>query len=475
MTDDRGTLDFPSLERLDADGAAAVHEASMRIVEELGVQLNHDRARALLDANGATVDGDLVRVPRDLVEECVASAPAEFTLHARNPDNDVTVGGDGEPVRAPGHGPANVVRYGAERRRGTRDDYETLLKLAQTEDVISCTGYRLCELDDVPPGTGHYEMLWRALTHTDKPVMGSTYGADRARDCLELVAIAVDDPDLSKPYVAGLVNTTPPRSIDEAHLGGLMTYAEHGQPPIVSSFTMAGASGPASLPAAMAQANAENLVAITLTQLVNPGTPVVYGVPSSNIDPRHGSLSIGSPESALFVSFAARMGRYYGLPSRGGGGLSDAKAVDYHGGFESMLLQTVTAFSGIDYVLNAVGVMESYSTVSPEKFVLDCDAIRYLDRFRAGYRIDEGTFALDAMAATDPAGHFLDEGAPDESAFFSPAFVDKRTHGDWSASGGKSAMELAHERVEARLAAYERPPMDADIERDLAAYVERHT
>jgi trimethylamine--corrinoid protein Co-methyltransferase len=195
-------------------------------------------------------------------------------------------------------------------------------------------------------------------------------------------------------------------------------------------------------------------------------------VPSSNVDTRYGSLSIGSPESALFVSFAAQMGRHYGIPSRGGGALSDSKSVDYQSGFESMLVQSVTAFSGIDFVLNAVGILESYSTVSPEKFVLDCEAIRYLDRFREGFRLDEGQFALDAIEATGPAGHFVGSRATDdESAFFRSAFVDKRSHGDWAADGGKSAFEMGRDRVRSRLDAYERPPIDDDIERELDRYV----
>lgn len=459
----------PSLRRLEEDGVEAIHEASMHIVEELGIRVGHDRARRIFAAHGATVEDEVVTVPRDIVENAVSAAPAAFTLRARNPDNDVTVGGDGPPVRAPGHGPPHVRTIGAGRRRARLSDYDDLAKLAQVEDVITCTGSRLCQPVDLDDSSGHTELFRRALTLTDQPVIGPTHGAARARASLDMAGIAMDDPDLSEPYVAGLVNTVPPRSIGEGMLAGLLTYAEHGQPPIVSSFTMAGASGPAPLAASMAQANAENLVGITLAQLVNPGTPVIYGVPSSNIDSRHGSLSIGSPESALFVWFAAAMGRYYDLPSRGGGGLSDAKTIDYQSGFESMLLQTVTAFSGIDFVLHAAGVLESYSTISPEKFVLDCEAIRYLDRFGTGFSVDEGSFALDDIASTEPAGHFA--GSPTRGEFFRSAFVDKRSHAAWEDAGGKSAGEMAADRVRARLEGYDRPALAEDKRRDLKRYV----
>lgn len=451
----------------------------MHILEEFGIRLGHERVRSELERHGATVDDDdVVRVPREVVEDAVRSAPASFTLHARNPDNDVTVGGDGPPVRAPGYGPPNVLTYTDGRRPATRGDYETLVKLAQVEDTISCTGYRLCEPPSVDEATGHYEMLERALTLTDQPVMGATYGAERARDCLEMVGIAVGDRELSRPYVAGLVNTVPPRSIEREMLGGLLTYAEHGQPPIVSSFTVAGASGPPTLAASLAQANAENLLAVTITQLVNPGTPVVYGAPTAAIDDQCGSLSIGTPESALVVAAAARLAAFYELPSRAGGGLSDSKAVDHQSGFESMFLQTTTDLAGIDFVLNAAGILESYSTISPEKFVLDCEALGYLDRFREGLTVDEAHLDLDRIGETPPAGHFV--GAPgsaldDEGGGFGSSFVDKRAHREWSEAGGKSAFELAHERVERRLADYERPELDADAERGLARFVDERT
>jgi trimethylamine--corrinoid protein Co-methyltransferase len=476
---------------LDAGDLDAVHEASMHIVEELGVQLNHERAQAVVADHGGSVDADGVATfPRDLLMEAVGRAPSTFTLHARDPAASVTVGGDGAPVRAPSYGPATVHTHGGqtgdgadyslgaanyERRDATLADYERLVKLAHAEDVMTCAGYSICRPTDVPRAERHVETLARTLTLTDKPVMGPTRGADRAQTCVEMVGLATGDPDLSKPLVAGLVNTTPPRSVDEATLGGLLTYADHGQPLVVSSFTMAGASGPPTVAASLAQANAENLAVIALVQLVTPGTPVVYGVPSATIDDRYGSLSIGGPESALFVALAGQLARYYGLPSRGGGALSDAKAVDYQSGFESALVGTVTAVSDLDFVLNAAGILESYAAVSPEKFVLDCELLRSLDRVREGVTVDAETLSLDRIADTDPASHFLDDGDGNARPFHRPAVVDKRAHGDWAGDGRRSAFELGHERVQRLLDEYERPAMDPESERELAALVADHT
>lgn len=463
------------LDRLDEAALAAVHEASMDLIEEIGIQLNHERARDLLVAEGGTADDDgVVTVPRSVVEECVGMAPDEFVLHARNRDKSVVVGGEGPPVRAPGYGPGVVRTSDQGRRNATLADYEVLLELAQVEDVVTCTGYALCEPADVDESAKHYEMLRRSLSLTDQPIMGPTYGEDRAEACMEMVGIAVGDRDLEKPYVAGLVNTVPPRRLGREMLGGLLTYAEHGQPLVVSSFTMAGASGPETVASSFALTNAENLLGITLTQLVNPGTPVVYGVPTAAVDGRYGSLSIGGPESALFATFGSQMARYYDLPSRSGGGLTDAKTVDYQGGFESALLQAVTRFSDVDFVLHATGVLESYAAISPEKFVLDCEVIRYLDRFGEGFAIEEEDFRLDQLAAVDPGGYFVGngDGAGTVAEFYQSSVVDKRSFDAWQRDGRRSAVEMGATRVAALREAYEEPSLSADVARELDRYVE---
>lgn len=467
-----GTIPTPPLERLDDDGIDAIDAASMHILEEIGIKVSHDDALEVLAAHGAEVDDELVRIDEDLVREAVELAPSSFTLYDRAGDSVLAIG-EGDVLRAPGYGSPNLVTFDEGRRQSTLDDYERLVKLAHLEDVINCTGYNVCEPNDVDQSVKHLEMVKRSLLLSDQPLMASTYGEARAAECLEMIAIATGDEDLSRPYALGLINTVPPRSLDTRMVGGLMTYAAAGQPPIVSSFTMAGASGPATLAGSLAQANAENLLGITIAQLVNPGTPVVYGVPSSNIDIRYGSLSIGSAESALFVSFAGQMGRFYDLPTRAGGALCDAKTVDYQAGFESMLVLATTAFADIDVVLHAAGILESYSAISPEKFVLDCEALRYLERFERGYAIDDDSFALDVMETVEPTGHYLSQRHTldhAESSFYRPDISDKRSHGDWAEDGGQSAFEAAHRRVESLLETYTRPPIEPELADAIEAY-----
>ncbi|GGN20556.1 trimethylamine methyltransferase family protein [Halarchaeum nitratireducens] len=287
-----------------------------------------------------------------------------------------------------------------------------------------------------------------------------------------MAAIATGVPSLSRPVIAGLVNTLPPRGIGTEMLGALLAYAEHGQPVIVSSFTMPGASGPRSFAASLAQANAETLFGITLAQLCNPGTPVVYGLPLARVDDRHESLSIGGPASGLFASVTAQLGRYYGVPTRAGGGVTDAVTVGHQSGAESALAQAVTALAGVDFVLHAAGVLDSYAAVSWEKFVLDCETLRALEWFREGISVPEEGIDVERIASVDPAGHYLGAAGSDDDTGFRPRIAERRPHRAWADGTSDSTFERAHEYVEDRLAAYERPPMDDAVERRLRSYVE---
>lgn len=482
MEYDLETIDVPTLETLSEDGVEAIHEATIEILEDIGIRISHEGAVDLLREHGATVedggDGDdeLVSLPRSLVEDAVAEAPSSFTLHARNPDRSVEVGDGDGPALASGYGAPNVRTVEDGTRSSTIDDYEVLAKLAQTEDVIDVTGYNLCEPNDVPQEVKHYEMIERSLTLTDKPIMGSTYGADRAKASLEMAGIANDDRELSKPYAAGVINTISPRRWDRKMTGGLIEYAKHGQPTLISAAVMANASGPSPLAGSMALANAEILTGVTIAQLTNPGTPVVYGLPSSNVDVRHGTFSIGSPEGALFVSYAAQIGRYYDIPSRAGGALTDAKTVDDQSGAESMMQLMTTMYSGIDFVLHAAGILDSYSTVSPEKYVLDAERIRYVQRFVDGYDLNEDTFALDVLADVEPGGHFLDQRHTLEHCktdHYMTEIYDRQSNDDWESQGEKTSFELAREKVDERLEEYDRPPLEDDLAEELASYAEQ--
>jgi trimethylamine--corrinoid protein Co-methyltransferase len=472
---DLSTLPTASPHKLSEEGLDAIHETSIHILEDIGIQVGHDEMREILDEAGAVVeDDDMVSFPRSMVEDAVESAPSSFEMHGRNPDRDVTVG-EGDPVIAPGYGAPNVLTYEDGRRQSTLSDYEDLVKLAQVEDEISCSGYVLCEPNDIPQEVKHLEMVKRTLKYTDMPLMGSPYGEDRAKASIDMVSMAVEDPEMSRPYMTATCNPVPPRQWDERMTGGLLQYARHNQPVLVGNLLMANASGPSSLAGSLALTNAEILAGITMTQVVNPGVPVIHGTITSNVDVRSGALSMGSPEGTLCTSFASQIGNYYDVPARAGGGLTDAKTVDDQSGAESMMQLMMAMLGDIDFMLHGAGILDSFGTVSPEKFVLDCERIRYLNEIEAGYDITEETFATDLIEEVEPGGHFLNKRHTLEHSkehhYFSNIYA-KDSYDNWENAGAKDAFESAADTVDERLDAYERPPMDDDVQADIEDYVD---
>lgn len=475
MDVDLSTGTVGPLAKLTPDGEQAIHEASLELLEDVGMKVDYEPALDLLEENGCSVDREerLVMFPRSLVEDAVEQAPSSVTLHARNPDQTVTIG-EGGPVFSPCGSAPNVLTYDGGRRPSTLAEYEQFVKLTQMTDTMTCSGYNHCEPNDVDQEVKHFALMKRAILMTDKPLKGESWGADRAEAAIEMAGIANGDRDLSKPYVIATINTVSPRTLDAKMTGGLLEYANHGQPTMISPAVMAAASGPATLAGTLSLGNAEILAGVTVAQLANQGTPVLYGLPTSNVDVRYGSFSIGSPEGALCVSFAAQMARYYDIPCRAGGGLTDAKTVDDQAGAEAMFQLMTAILSGVDFIHHSAGILDSYSTSSPEKFVLDCDRIEYIKRYQAGYDINEETLAKDLIEEIETGDHFLSQRhtLTHSKDFHIPELFYRDAYDNWESEGGKDAFERAHERVKELLDDYERPPIDETVEQELDAYVD---
>lgn len=476
MNDPIESKDVPLLDRLPAEGEEEIHERALTILSEYGVQIKHKEARRLLDEAGCTVDEEskLVYIPGDLAEEMMDRAPSQFTIRGRGNQEDVTVGGD-EPVITTAAGPPNMLTFDGGRRSSTMEDFKLFQKLVQQEDTIDTVGSEIVIPTDFEDNIAFVEMQRQALTLTNKIPAASCYGEDRARITAEMVGIAHDDPDLSDHYLWGNANSVSPRTWDNKMTGGVIQLAKMGQPVIIAPAVMAGASGPGTIAGAMGLANAEILAGITIAQLVNPGTPVLYGLATSNTDIRYGTFATGSPEGALFVTLAGQMARYYDVPSRAGGGLTDAKTVDDQAGSEAMLQLFVSMFSGIDFISHGAGILDSYSTASPEKFVLDAERLRYLERFRDGFELTDETFALDLIGEVAPASHFLNKRHTLDFAreeFIIPDVAVRNSYDTWAEQGQKKSFRRASDRVDSMLDSYERPAMSEDIKRDIDRFAD---
>lgn len=457
---------------LTADEVRSIHESSMRVLENVGVEIPVDAAQQVFRDHGFRVEDGRVYPTEAQVTAALADVPKRFTLHARNPQRSVEIGG-GSAVTAPGYGAPFLVDRELGKRSPTLEDYGNLVKIAHQLPNQDVSGHLIVEPEGVE--RAHLHMLHAHLVHSDKPFMGSTAGAEGAMQTLEMARIAFGEDLGDRAVTISLVNSLSPLGYAGDMLDVLMVYAKARQPVIVAALAMGGTTAPVSLAGMLAMQTAELLSGVVLTQLISPGTPVLFGSTSSNVDMRLGSLSIGSPETSMVIAAHAQLARFYGIPSRAGGALTDANFPDAQAGFESMLGLKTTIDSGIDYVLHSAGILSSYLAFSYEKFVLDDEMCGMTRRTRAGFPVDEGSLGYDVIAAVGPGGNYLSQPHTLKrcrTEFWKPALCDRRGLAGWVADGGKDAVDRATARWKQLLEEHEDPPMDADARRCLDAYLE---
>ncbi|MGB1105611.1 MAG: trimethylamine methyltransferase family protein, partial [Candidatus Puniceispirillaceae bacterium] len=267
-------LDDPT-QPVDPDGVEAIHDASMRILEEIGILFLNDEALDILKAAGCEVDYETKRVcmDRGFVMEAVSRAPSQFTITPRNPAHEIIVGGRhvnfGQVASAP-----NVMDLDRGRRVGNRADYQDLLRLAQAYNCIHLNcGYPV-EPIDIHASIRHLDAHYDMLTLTDKVIHAYSLGPERIEDVMEMARIAgglTDEAFESRPHMFTNINSSSPLKHDWPMLDGAMRAARRGQVVIISPFTLAGAMAPVSLAGALTQQNAEALAGFVLAQVVRPG------------------------------------------------------------------------------------------------------------------------------------------------------------------------------------------------------------
>ena len=467
------------IEILQAEQIEAIHDTSMQILEEVGMDFLHPDALALLRQGGAEVEAgsERVRFDRGLIEEALAKAPSEVRLHARNPDRHLSLGGNRIAFGTVAS-PPNVSDLAGGRRPGNFADYCDLLRLAQSLNIVHFfSGYPV-EPVDLPPETRHLDCLAAFITLSDKAFHAYSLGRTRIRDALEIVRIArgIDEETLERETsLFTIVNTSSPLRLDGPMIEGVLEMARRNQLVVITPFTLSGAMAPATLAGALAQQNAEALAGMTLAQLANPGAPVAYGGFTSNVDMKSGAPAFGTPEYTRAALVGGQLARRYGVPYRSSNA-NAANLADAQAAYESEMSLWGATMGHANIVLHAAGWLEGGLCASFEKMVMDAELLQMMAEFLTPLEVSEDTLALDAVREVGPGGHFF--GAAHtltryESAFYSPILSDWRNFETWEEDGSRSATERAHGLYKEILAQYEPPPLDPAIAEELAAFVAR--
>ena len=460
------------------DQVESMHLGALGILERQGMRVLSARGRAALAAAGATVDesSHMVRLEAGLVSAALASVPAEVNLIARDAARSCRVGGR-HVVFAPVAGPPSVSDLQDGKRTGTIDSYRDFVRLSQAFDVIHVLG-QMTEPQDVAVSERHLDTSLAQLTLGNKAPYFYCRGDAQLADCFAMLRIAhgIDaDTFRSEPRCYSICNTNSPLQLDVPMTEGIMEFAANGQLMIVTPFTLAGAMAPVTIPGALTLAHAEALFGITLSQIVRPGAPVMYGSFTSNVDMKSGSPAFGTPEYTKAAFGAGQLARRIKVPWRSSSATA-SNAPDAQAAYESEMSLWGALLGGCHFILHAAGWLEGGLTASHEKFILDVEMLQMFAELFQPVAMSAEEIGLEAIAEVGPGGHFFAAQHTMEryrDAFYSPLVSDWRNFGAWAEAGARTATERANAVWRATLSAYQPPAMAPEVLEALDAYVAR--
>ncbi|MFQ6022944.1 MAG: trimethylamine methyltransferase family protein [Acidiferrobacterales bacterium] len=466
--------DIPVYEILNEDGVELIHDASMKILEEVGIDFRDDESLTIWKEAGADVKEQRVHIARELLMELIAKTPDGFTMHARNPERTVKLGGR-NTIFCPTYGSPYVIDLNNERRYSTLEDLNNFHKLAYLTPSLHMTGGITCEPVDIPVPKRHLHIAYSMLKYSDKPFMGATTARERAQDTVDMAKIVFGKDYLQDHTVmTSVINCNSPLVWDATMLDALKVYARNNQAVLCSPFVLAGANTPASTTGAIAQLNAEALAGIAFGQLVQPGSPMVYGNFLTIVSMRSGAPMLGTPETCQMNFMIGQLARKYEVPWRSSGMITGSKVVDAQAAYESNMTMFSVLLAGAHYVFHAAGWNEAGLSASFAKFVLDAEQMAMFYKLAKAVSFDDFQESVATVREVGPGGHYLGTAHTQEhfqTAFFMPDLLDNNNYEQWLAEGGTDTNTRGLAAARAMLERYEEPSLDPAIDEALREFV----
>lgn len=472
------TRALPPYDLLDEEGLARIEQHADAILSEFGIEIRGDPvALALFRQAGANLEGERLKFEPGLVKDIVQrSAPGEFVHVARNPARSVRIGGR-HTVLVPAYGPPFVRDLDRGRRYGTIEDFCNFVKLAYLSPFIHYSGGTLCEPCDIAVNKRHLDMVYAHMRWSDKPFLGSVITVERAKESIEMCRLLFGAETVDNNCVIlGNVNVNSPLVYDGTVTRVMRTYAAAGQGVVVSPFILGGAMGPVTPAASIAQAHAEAMVGVALTQLVRPGAPAIYGNFFTTMSLRSGAPTFGQPEAMLAYMAVGQLCRRLGIPLRCGGALTSSKVGDAQAAQESAQSLFPALLSGANFVLQAAGWLEGGLVTGYEKFIQDADRCGMMVKLFDGLALDANAFAMDAYREIEHGTHFLGTAHTLRNyttAFYESNIADSKSYEQWLEEQQLNDEQRANAVWKQQLKEYQPPAIDPARDEALLAYIEQ--
>lgn len=472
---------FPPMQVFPAEQIADIHNAALKVLEELGIKVLHPEAQRLFGRAGARLDAsnDMVYIGRDIVKSALQTPPKSIHCKAGSTKRDLTLE-LGSLCFQPGGGAPNAIDNERGRRPGSARDFEELIKITQHFDVLQMIS-PFVEPQDVQPQLRHYFTTEKQLICSDKFPFVFARGTAQVKDCFAMLqcfrGLSTEEFQ-QQPHCYTIINTNSPRTLDLSMAQGLIDFARHGQLSIVTPFTLMGAMAPITVAGAITLSHAEALAAITLTQLVKPGAPVCYGTFTSNVDMRSGSPAFGTSAHFQASLAAGQLARYLGLPWRCAAG-SASTSNDAQAANENQFGLWGCLLAGATVIIHSAGWLEGGLAVSYEQLITDLEVLNMVAEVCQGANAGNDEIGFDnALSEILPSGHFFASTQTMErysTEFYQPIVHDYTNHGTWKEAGAKNASDRATMLWKQLLASYEPPePTTANID-ELHVFIEQRT
>ena len=470
---------FSPLRIMSQDEIESIHHASLDVLENVGMKILHEDARKVLKKAGLDVDEStqMVYFDRDLVSKKILEPPKEFTLRARNPKRDIKIGGNHIVFSAVG-GPAYCSDLDKGRRRGSFEDLQNYMKIIQSLNIIHQEGGMSFETIELPPETRYLDLYLAQFQLLDKNCQSYPMGAERTRDCIDMHCIALEctrEELAINPSVMGVINTNSPMQLDTPMSEAAIELASSAQVTCITPFTLSGAMAPIKQAGTLVQQNAEVLALVTLTQLVRPGAPIMYGSFSSNVDMRSGSPAFGTPEYIRSTIASGQLARFYGFPYRSSN-TNASNAVDAQAVYESSMSLWATVMSHANLVNHAAGWLESGLTASFEKLIIDAEMLQIMSETLKPIEINSENLGVETIKSVGPGGHFF---ATDQTLdhyateFYTPMISDWNNFENWEKNGSITTIQRANKAWKTLLKEYQQPKLDPSVNEALITFVEK--
>ena len=452
-----------------------IHEASLEILEQVGLLVHSDKARNCFLRHGCPVDSETLRVrfPRKIVEDFRKAFPPSFTFHGRDPRYDRVIPEEGPLIVTGSSAPDILDPETGQERRARSEDIARIAHL-----INELPGYDIFSIstlaEDAPPDQSSLARFYPALKNCLKPVRGNTSNLKELDKILQLGELIAGSEETyrKRPFITHhFCPVVSPLTMDVASTEMMMFLVEKGFPCFGSIVPNAGLTAPLSLAGTLVQGNAEFLALAVLSQMVQPETPLIYCALPTVADMRTGAYAPGGIETGILMAGCSQMARYYGVPSGGYIGLTNSKVNDAQSGYETGMSAVAAVMAGVD-MLNMGGLLDALMTFDYAKAVIDDEIALMLKRVKRGLDVDEENLSLQVIEDVGPGGMFMEH--PQtlvrmKKTALLPVIADRNPRQQWKERGGLDAQARALARAREILARDNPAVFSAEVDERIRA------